>query len=51
MELSSNTLETNHQISLIWARLIKIFRNPKKYNEFLSFRNEVAQDLLDLLQM
>ncbi|KAG5349736.1 hypothetical protein C0989_002094 [Termitomyces sp. Mn162] len=34
----------------MWARLIKIFRNPKKYNEFLSFRNEAAQDLLDLLQ-
>ncbi|KAG5735783.1 Serine/threonine-protein kinase HT1 [Termitomyces sp. T112] len=50
MELSSNTLETSHQISLMWARLIKIFRNPKKYNEFLSFRNEAAQDLLDLLQ-
>ncbi|KNZ73287.1 Serine/threonine-protein kinase HT1 [Termitomyces sp. J132] len=50
MELSSNTLERSHQISLVCALLIKILGNRQKYMEFLSFRKEAAQDLLDLLQ-
>ncbi|KAG5351156.1 hypothetical protein C0989_007701 [Termitomyces sp. Mn162] len=51
IEFSSDTvLGISDEFSPICAHLIKIFRDLEKYKEFLSYRNEAAQDLLDLLQ-
>ncbi|KNZ73290.1 Serine/threonine-protein kinase HT1 [Termitomyces sp. J132] len=47
---SDTVLGISDEFSPICAHLIKIFRNLEKYKEFLSYRNEAAQDLLDLLQ-
>ncbi|KAG6907965.1 hypothetical protein DXG01_006690 [Tephrocybe rancida] len=47
---SSSTGEIGNQISHICADLNDIFRNEKKYIEFLSYSGDAAQDLLDLIQ-
>ncbi|KAG6896478.1 hypothetical protein C0992_008014 [Termitomyces sp. T32_za158] len=47
---SETILETNHQISSVCDRLVLIFRDLEKYRKFLSYRDEAAKDLLDLLQ-
>ncbi|KNZ73289.1 Serine/threonine-protein kinase HT1 [Termitomyces sp. J132] len=52
MELfSDSVMKTDDQVTYIHAHLIKIFRNFEKYKKFLSYRDEPAKDLLDLLQM